>query len=286
MSNKKVAVSTWCSDDYREFIGIDQLSNSLKYFHPDIYHHIATQDWTPEMGAWMMAPTCLEVEGDYDMIIHLDGDAVVVGDLSEMIESDADIVGTLNNNVLNKAGANSPITTDMMKYDEENETYVRTGDKIPFNEWLNAGIIAGSREFFQAWDDLNMSIYDQLERLGVNRLAAPFGDENDTLNVVFHSGQFSKYIVDYHGSNVSYNITNLWGFEYGKHWESWKSLYVKDDKVFLNDPVNNVPCQIKILHQAGGSVAKELNQRHGGFRQWLRQAVPKEVAEFIDHVSN
>jgi len=287
MSNKKIAVSTWCSNDYRDFIGIKELTKSIKYFHPEIHHYIDTQDWTPEMGAWMMAPTCLEIADDFDMVIHIDGDSVVVGDLSEMISSDADVIGTLNNNVLNKAGANGPITTDLMSYDEENETYNTTGKQIPHNEWLNAGIIAANtKEFYKAWDDLNMSIYEQLERLKVERLAAPFGDENDTLNVIFHSGRFSKHIVDFHGSNVSYNITNLWGFEYGRHWESWKSLYLKDDKVFLDDPINGTPCQIKILHQAGGSVAKDLNERHGGFRQWLKQAVPKEVAEFIDHISN
>ena len=37
---KTVAVGTWCTDDYSEYIGIKSLQNSLKYFHPEIDHRI------------------------------------------------------------------------------------------------------------------------------------------------------------------------------------------------------------------------------------------------------
>lgn len=33
---KKIAVTTWVTDDYREYIGVEELKNSFKYFHPDI----------------------------------------------------------------------------------------------------------------------------------------------------------------------------------------------------------------------------------------------------------
>ena len=33
---KKVAISTWCTDDYVDLIGLDKLHNSIKHFHPEI----------------------------------------------------------------------------------------------------------------------------------------------------------------------------------------------------------------------------------------------------------
>ena len=287
MSEKKVAISTWCTDDYREYIGIEKLTKSISYFHPEINHCISSHPWSKETGGWMMAPTCLEIADDYDMVIHLDGDTVVVGDLSEMILSDADVIGTCNNNTLGKAGANPSITTELMRYNKESGTYNPTGKMILTNDWLNAGVIAANKkQFWQAWRDLNMTICKQLKDYNVERLPAPFGDENDTLNVVFHSGQFSTYIVDMLENSVSYNISNSWGNEQFSHWDSWKSMYIQEDKVYLNDPTTNEPIQIKILHQGGGSRASDLNKQFGGFHQWLKQAVSKEVSEFIDHVSH
>ena len=302
MSKKRVAVSTWCTDDYREYMGIENLTNSISYFHPEIDHHIASYTISKDeqlllgshteaarrgVGSFNMAPTCLEFADDYDMVIHIDGDAVVVGDLNEMILSDADVIGTLNNNVLGKAGANAAITTELMKYDEENNTYIPTGGMVPTDAWLNAGIIAANnKQFWQSWHDLNMTVCKRLKDYNMQRLPAPFGDENDTLNVVFHSGKFSTYIVDVPENNVAYNISNAWGDEPFSHWDSWKSLYMKENKVYLNNPVSGEPCQIKILHQAGGDHASRLNREHGGFRNWLRQAVSGEVSEFIDYISH
>jgi len=36
MMSKKIAVTTWCTDDYVDFIGVKHLVKSFKYFHPDI----------------------------------------------------------------------------------------------------------------------------------------------------------------------------------------------------------------------------------------------------------
>ena len=43
---------------------------------------------------------------------------------------------------------------------------------------------------------------------------------------------------------------------------------------------------IKVLHQAGGSIAGELNKNAGGFRNWLSSVVPPEVDEYIKEVCN
>ena len=283
--NKKVAVSTWCSPDYHEFIGIKELTNSIKYFHPEIDHHVNSEPWSPEK-AWFLAPACMQVADNYDMVIHIDGDAVVVGDLSEMISSNADVIGTRNNNAFNKAGGNAGITTPHHVYNSESSTYASTDTQILLEEWLNAGIIAANnKNFWQAWHEINMTVRGILKSYNLHRLAPPYGDENDTLNLVYFSDRFTTETIDAKGTNLHYNISNLWSDGPYNHYESWKNLYIKDEKVFLDDPIDGTPNQVKILHQAGGDYAARLNKEHGGFRKWLRQVVPPEIRDYIDHIT-
>jgi hypothetical protein len=43
---------------------------------------------------------------------------------------------------------------------------------------------------------------------------------------------------------------------------------------------------IKVLHQAGGSIAGELNKSHGGFRNWLSSVVSDDVNDYLNEVQN
>ena len=38
--DKKILITTWCTDDYRDLVGLDKLMNSVQYFHPGIEHKI------------------------------------------------------------------------------------------------------------------------------------------------------------------------------------------------------------------------------------------------------
>ena len=44
--SKKIAISTWCTDDYVDLLGLDKLQNSIKYFHPDVDHVIIDSKMT------------------------------------------------------------------------------------------------------------------------------------------------------------------------------------------------------------------------------------------------
>ena len=77
--NKKICISTWCTDDYRDLLGVEKLSNSIKYFHPEVDHVIVDTAMTKEINEkyspwmrdiWMMSPTCLPYIDDYDMVIR------------------------------------------------------------------------------------------------------------------------------------------------------------------------------------------------------------------------
>ena len=43
---------------------------------------------------------------------------------------------------------------------------------------------------------------------------------------------------------------------------------------------------IKVLHQAGGCIAAELNRSAGGFRNWMKPVVSDEVEDYLEVIEN
>ena len=284
--SKKICISTWCTDDYKDLLGVEKLANSIKYFHPEVDHVIVDTKMTNEINEkyspwmrpiWMMAPTCLPYADDYDMVIHLDADAVVTGPMTELFECDADVIGVRNNNSFGKAGSHNGITiTHLEPFGD--------GSQIPMQGFINAGLVAANnKEFWEDWHDVN---YQSARIKETNPCAHGLGDENDTLNQIFHSSSYTSKVIDEIGSGVSYGLSSCWGNDPNNHWESWSQIYVKDDRLWLDDPVTQEPMCIKVMHQAGGSTAAALNRSQGGFRNWLSSVVSDEVNDYLNEVQN
>ena len=190
--------------------------------------------------------------------------------MDELFESDADIIGVRNNNSLDQAGAHGGITIP-------HHPPFGDGSPIPLQGFINAGLIAANNsEFWDVWHDINSQV--------AATKGYGWGDENDTLNHIFHWDKFTSEVIDPIGSGVSYGLSNIWGTG-DNHWESWSQIYVKNDRLYLDDPKTGEPMCIKVL-QAGGSIAGELNKNAGGFRNWLSSVVPPEVDEYIKEVCN
>ena len=282
---KKIAVTTWVTDDYVDYIGLDELKNSFNHFHSDVDFFVFDTKATNEAmvkdpwlnNVWMMPPSCLPFVDDYDMVVHIDGDCVVTGPMTELFESDEDIIGVRNNNSLDKASSHPGITIMHLPP-------FGNGEYIPVQNFINAGLIASNnKQFWYDWHELNREakrIKDE-----VNPYAHGIGDEQDTLNQIFHSGEYTTKIVDAMGSNVSYGISNHWG-KNDNHWESWSQIYVKCDRLYLDDPKTGEPMCIKVMHQAGGHAAAQLNRGAGGFRNWLSSVVSDEVNDYLNEVQN
>ena len=284
--SKKILISTWCTDDYAEILGVEKLTNYIKYFHPDVEHVIFDTKMTNEVYAqypwmkpiWMMAPTCLPFVEDYDMVIHLDADAVVVGPMDELFNSEADVLGVRNNNSFNKAGSHNGITIPHLEP-------FGNGNPIPVQKFINAGLVGVNRkEFWYDWHNLNQEAIRI--RAEVDPSAYGVGDENDTLNQLFHWKKYNSKVIDCMGSGVSYGLSSCWGNDPNNHWESWSQIYLKDGRLYLDDPVNGEPMCLKVLHQAGGGLAAEINKHYGGFRNWLSTVVSTEVNDYLNEVTN
>ena len=109
-------------------------------------------------------------------------------------------------------------------------------------------------------------------------------DEQDTLNNLFHWEKYNSEVIDVMGTGVSYGLCNAWGTG-NNHWESWSQIYVKCDRLYLDDPVTGEAMCIKVMHQAGGGAAIDHN-RSLGFRNWLSSVVSDEVNEYLNEVQN
>lgn len=274
---KKIAATTWCTDDYIDIIGLDSVLNSFHHFHPDIDFFVFDTKQTQaaiekdpwlmrgsRYGPWMMSPSCMPYIEDYDMVIHIDADSTIVGPLTELFETDEDIVGVRNNNSMNMAGAHRGITIP-----------IEGGPLIPVQKFLNAGLIASNnKNFWHDWHDMNREV----------EVTTGMSDEQDTLNIIFHSKKYTTKILDSIGSGVSYGVSNQWGTG-DNHWESWKHLYIKDGKLMINDPVTEDPIVVKILHQAGGSIADKINRENGGLRNWMKSVVSDEVKDYLNELT-
>ena len=260
MTTKKIAFSTWCTDNYVDKVGLEGLQNSLTYFHPDIplvvYDTQETERLKEKYGSlpsnFMMPPTCMELTEKYDMVIHIDADSTVTGPLTELLDSDEEIIGVRNNNSFGNAGCLQGIT-------------IRD---IPMFEFLNAGLVGtNGKRFIKDWGDACQEIGHRLE-----------GGEQDVLNLLFQSGKYSTKIVDPLVTNVSYGVgSNGWGTT--THWDSWKDLYVREDKLMLDDPNTGVSMEVKVLHQAGGGASTY------PMRPWMDSIVSDEVKDYLHKIT-
>ena len=281
---KKIAVTTWVTDDYVDYIGLNELKRSFKHFHPDIDFFVFDTKMTNEAkekdpwlnNVWMMPPSCLPFVEDYDMVVHIDGDCVVTGPMTELFESEEDVIGVRNNNSLGKASCHTGITImHIPPYGD--------GQYIPVQNFINAGLIASNnKQFWYEWHDLNR----QAKRFKdeVNPYAHGIGDEQDTLNQIFHSNRYTSKIIDAMGTGLSYGLCNTWGEN--SHWESWSQIYLKDEALYLDDPKTGDPMCIKVMHQAGGSLAADLNKKHGGLREWMKTVIAEEPLQYIHKITS
>lgn len=126
---------------------------------------------------------------------------------------------------------------------------------------MNCGCVATtSEQFLQDWLQLNLIIVNKY-----GGIKAFWMCEQNTYNIVFHSGRYKTKILDPIGGDLFYGASANMCLdgkqeyhqidsdpshiirEWGKNsWQSWKQIEYKDGKFLLFNK------QVKICHQAGG----------------------------------
>lgn len=201
----------------------DKMLNSLRKFHPDISHVLIGQKeldklQDPQKFYRSYALFGERLSKEYELVINIDADSIVCGDLSHIIEDKSyEIGGVLNNNLV----------------DPKISIF-----NIPYPFYVNAGFVAArSQRFWSWWAKLNYTPYfDQFQFR-----------EQDMLNIIFHYGDFKTKIFD-----VSDKFHGL--ISKGQ----WHKFQLRDEKIILpaEEGICDEDKEIKIIHFAGGNVPK------------------------------
>ena len=202
-----------------------KMRNSLQKFHPDIPHFfVGEQQVEPYLKTHkdnkyrLYALFGAQLAKEYELVIQIDNDSIVTGDLSHIIEDKSYDVGCVLNNNL--------IDPKLKVWDIDPSFYV------------NAGFVAirGERPWAW-WNKLNSGGWFSKYQFR----------EQDMLNIMVHYGDLNCKIFDF--SNSWHGLI---------HKGQWDKFVLKDGKVVLpkTPGVCEEDKIIKIIHWAGGNVPK------------------------------
>lgn len=210
------------------------LENSFKKFHKDIPFHIVTGDeltgYVENDPQFFYRATPILSEKyleEYELVVKLDADQIVLGDLSYIWETKDYDVGTVLN--FNKV---DPLTYGYVELNKAGITPV---------DYFNCGLVAiRNKEFAHIWKVDCFS--PQFERLQYR--------EQDILNILCYYANFNVRCFDH--QDPKGGIIGWWGL-IGK--SKWKDAVLVEDKIMVMKHEDNFPgrdTELKVVHMAGG----------------------------------
>ncbi len=212
----KICFFTIASQDEANQKYLKMAVNSLKKFHPDIPHII--KPFKPELNFKIYAHYGRELANEYELVINLDNDSIVTGNLDHIINDDSyDIGGVMNNNLIDPR---------LQIWDTPNNVYI------------NAGFVAiRGKRIWEWWHQLSNSFHSQFYQFR----------EQDMLNIIFHYGDVKTKIFDQ--SNMWHGLV---------HKGQWSKFILKGDDIVLpkTEGVCEEDKTIKVIHWAGGQIPK------------------------------
>lgn len=209
-----------------------KMANSFNYFHPDIEVKIYTQeDIGDKINFYRQKPFfARELIKEYDLVIGLDADQIITGDLSYIFDREFDL-----------AVPNNFCRSDVPKYG-----YVTVFD-IPPDQYMNCGLVMmKSKEFVDHWWNLCNSYH--FEKLRYK--------EQDIMNIMIHYGRWNTIALD------SPKNMDAWHGLLSKG--EWLKMKLVDGKLILpkaDDMYPEADKEIKVMHWAGGGNEPKLNYR-------------------------
>lgn len=221
------------------------MAKSFHHFHPDIEVKIYTEkDIGDKINYYRQKPMfAKELIKDYDLVIGLDADQIITGDLSYMFDKEFDV-----------AVVNNFCRSDIPEYG-----YIKVID-VPPDQYMNCGMVAmKSKKFVDHWWTLCNSYHFNNYQYR----------EQDLLNIMVHYGIWNVLPLD-----RPTNENNAWHGLLSKG--EWLKMELKDDKLILPKAKDMYPeCdkEIKVMHWAGGNMPNKLN---------YRTTCTEEVIKYLD----
>jgi lipopolysaccharide biosynthesis glycosyltransferase len=228
-----------------------KLEASLKKFHPDIPLVIVTGELLkntlaqdPQFYYRSTPAVARDLIKEYEIVIKIDADSIVCGDLSHTWDSDFDVACVNNSNPL-----------EMKKYP------VTVWNIHPLS-YLNAGyVVMKSEAFIDHWFKLCTSPHFNFYQFR----------EQDLLNIMVFYGTYHVKFLDA-GQNWHGLITK--GY--------WPKIIIESDKLVLpkQEDWNKENKTVKIIHWAGGNMPNKMNV-HTAFKpevaKWLTAITNEEI---------
>lgn len=222
------------------------MERSLKFFHPEAELKIYGEEdikRIPSREPYYMAKAFFgkELAEDYDQVINIDADSLVVGSLSDILTAPYEVGCVLNNAIT----IPDPLERQVCSLDRTNPLF-----------YMNAGFVsARSRRFWTWWDSLNQRHFFQAYQFR----------EQDTLNMIFHYGDL--HCVNFDDSPGVYG---LWLNGY------WPQAVVEGKEIVLPQSVLGARKPLKILHWGGGAMSAKMN-----YRTRFTEEVSNRIAEIL-----
>jgi lipopolysaccharide biosynthesis glycosyltransferase len=226
---KKVCIFTIA--DNRNLPYFEKFRNSLRKWHKEdevelllVTENEIRQFNDPRFFYRAKPLIASQLVGQYEVIIGMDCDQIVCGDISELwSDTEADVLGVLNSNP------------------KEAKTYPVQVWNIGVHEYLNAGLVAmRSKEFIHNWAGVCMNPKFNTYQFG----------EQDLLNILVHYGPYKTRVLDMGDS--------FWGLSSKQY---WNKIELKDNELVLpkGDEWPLSDKKIKVIHVAGGNTPNKFN---------------------------
>lgn len=211
-----------------------KMVNSFKKFHPDIKVKVYDdkdirkylnfdRDFFYKATPFI-ASKLLE---KYDLVLKLDADQIITGDLSHIFNGGYDIGTVYNGN-----------PTDLQIYGNI------TTQGVDFTEYYNCGLVAlTNKKLVNHWLKLCNSKY--FKRFQYR--------EQDLMNIICHFGEYNVKCFD--DSDAWHGLRSK---------GEWLRIKLEDNKLYLYPNQHGYPeskKEIKVLHWAAGNVPNKLNYR-------------------------
>lgn len=211
------------------------LERSFKKFHKDIDFIILSGEdlktylENDKMFYYRATPILGEKYlKEYDLVVKIDSDSLVLGDLSYIWETKDYDIGTVIN---------------WNRYDPQRYGFVQFQGVLPV-EYMNCGLVAmRNATFVHDWKMLCFT--PQFDRAQYK--------EQDMLNAMIYYGNWNVRCFD-HQDRIGGN--NAWWGMIGKL--EWSRAELREDKIIVPKGLGNTPfppqdTELKIVHMAGGS---------------------------------
>ena len=230
-----------------------KLKNSLKKFHPDvpliIYGEGELAKIKDPQKFYRATPLfARELIKEYELVVKIDADSIITGDLSHIFDDKSYDVGcVLNNNAVNSH-------------------VVLQG--IPPNYYVNCGFVAmRSKRFVDNW-------WNNCNRFYFNHFQYR---EQDLLNILVYHGDYEARVFDH--------STPYWhGLIANGHRPQFEIIDDGGTKIVVDIPMSEnqvVRKEIKVYHAAGGNVVYK-----PGTKLDFNLYFQPEVADYMNYLAS